>query len=299
MRIQKFAGLFTASVTPFNRDRTFDTGAMDNLIRYYEANELTGAFVCSSSGEYYSMTEKDRILATAVSKKAANKLIILSQISDDRPDRAIERAKAMADAGADAVVAQPPRFFNFTQDELGDFFETTADGSPIPLIPYNHLVRLNNKLQIPLYQRLMKHENIIGVKDTHNDAERMVHIASDVPDMMIYAGGDSQAANAVLNGAYLINALSALAPKLMANLYRAGKRGDSDTTFRLQDRVNALAKIFSMIPCSEPSNSAFVYSLKAVLHAKGLCGMQLAQLGFNVSEDVLRRIADYAEPYCE
>lgn len=299
MRNEKFAGIFTASVTPFNRDRSLDTGAMENLTRYYEENGLTGAFVCSSSGEYYSMTEVDRVAATATAKKAAGKLLILSQISDDRPDRAIERAKAMADAGADAVVAQPPRFFNFTQAELADFFEAIADGSPIPLIPYNHLVRLNNKLQIPLYQRLMKHENIIGVKDTHNDAERMVRIASEVPGMMIYAGGDSQAANAVLNGAYLINALSALAPKLMVDLYRAGKRGDVNTAMQLQTRVDGLAKIFSMIPSDEPTNSAFVYSLKAVLRAKGLCGMQLAQLGYGVPEEALCKVAEYAKQYCD
>ena len=292
-----FRGVIAASITPFHEDRSVDTEAVRALMRYYAASGLCGAFVCSSSGEYYAMTDAQREQADRAAADAGTGIALLAQISADRADAAVERAKRMADAGADAVVAQPPRFLDYTPDELYVYFTEIADGSPVPLILYNHLTRLNNKLQLPLLKRLSKHPNILAVKDTHNDAARMRTIAGELPDMLVYAGGDSMAAEAALNGAYLLNALAAIAPKLMLDLFAAGQRGDTARAAADQARVNELSKIYGMIPRETGSITAFSCSLRAILAAKGLCGMQTAQLGVNVTEAEREAIVRFAAAF--
>ncbi|MDQ9824690.1 dihydrodipicolinate synthase family protein, partial [Acinetobacter sp. 163] len=78
------------------------------------------------------------------------------------------------DIGADAVVLQPPQFHHHTQDELVDFFTNVADKSPIPLIVYNHMTRLPSKIDISTIVKLKDHPNVVGIKDTHNDAARLM-----------------------------------------------------------------------------------------------------------------------------
>ena len=296
--LKTFRGVITASVTPFQQNRDVDGGAMAALMRYYEEHGLCGAFICSSSGEYYAMTDFQRESAVRSAVKAGTNLTVLAQISADRADEAILRAKRMADAGADAVVAQPPRFLDYTPDELYRFFTEIADKAPVPLLLYNHLVRLNNKLMLPLLKRLSVHENIFALKDTHNDAERMRTIAGDLPGMLVYAGGDALAGVAASNGAYLLNALSAIAPEAMCALFAAGQRGDAETVSRIQTMINNLSNIFRMIPTETPSITSFSGSLRAVLHRRGLVGMQCAQYGVDISSEQIDSISSFAEQCC-
>lgn len=296
---KNFRGVIVASVTPFSADRSVDAGAVRALMHYYAENGLCGAFLCSSSGEYYAMTDAQRTQTVRAGAQARTALALLAQISADRPDEAVARAKRMADAGADAVVAQPPRFLDYSPDELYAFFCEIADASPVPLILYNHLTRLNNKLQLPLLKRLAGHENILAVKDTHNDAERMRTIASALPELLVYAGGDSMAQVAAQNGAYLLNALAAVAPKLMCALLAAGQRGDADTAARLQARVDALCGLFRLIPAETGSITAFSGALRAVLHRRGLLGMQCAQFGVPIDEAQIDAVAAFAARCCD
>jgi len=297
--VQKTArGVIAASVTPFQQDRTVDEGAMAALMRYYAAHGLCGALICSSSGEYYAMPDAQRERAVRAAAGAGTGLFVLAQISADRPDEAVLRAKRMADAGADAVVSQPPRFLDYAPDELYRFFCEIADRSPVPLMLYNHLTRLNNKLMPPLLARLSRHENIFALKDTHNDAERMRTAASALPEMLVYAGGDAMAGIASLNSGYLLNALAAIAPDAMCALFAAGRRGDAAEVERIQAVIDDLAGIFRMIPAETPSITAFAGALKAVLHRRGLVGMQCAQFGVDISREQIDAVSAFAERCC-
>lgn len=299
-REKTFQGVIAASITPFCEDRSVDGEAMRALMRYYAQGGLCGAFVCSSSGEYYAMTDAQRAIAVAAAASAGTQLTLLAQISADRPDEAITRAIRMADAGADAVVCQPPRFLDYAPDELYAFFWQIADGSPVPLVLYNHLTRLNNKLMPPLLMRLAKHENILALKDTHNDASRMASIAALLPEIIVYAGGDAMAGEAALHEAYLLNALAGVAPTLMCALLEAGRRGDRETVDRLQARVDALSKIYGMLGAETDSITAFAGALRAALYHKGLIGsMQCAQFGVPISRERIDAIASYAENCCQ
>ena len=291
MLIEKIKGVIPASITPFTYDRKVDTYAMKQLIHYYIDNKFSAAFINSSTGEYFSMSPEQRkeSLCAAV-KASAHKLIIMAGISEDNAYEAIKIGRQMADCGADIAVAMPPRFYAYSEDELFAFFTDIADHISIPLIIYNHMTRLNNKLSVELICRLSEHPNIIGAKDTHNDAARLMTLLERLKnrEFLIYAGGDAMAGFSSLFGGYMLNALCAIAPKLFQNLQRAGEEGNVAKVMSLQQKVNNLAGLFQIIKRPSGSTMSLFYQpIKAALKVKNLCGTDAAHLGFDITEEEL------------
>jgi 4-hydroxy-tetrahydrodipicolinate synthase len=291
-------GVVAASVTPFTPDRDVDGPAVARLIEYYRLSGLAGAFINSSSGEYFSMTPAQREKSiTAAVKAADGRFLVLAGISEDHMGGAAEMGRRMAACGADIAVAMPPRFYNYGEDELYAFFTGIADRISIPLLIYNHMTRLNNKLSVGLLCRLSEHPNICGVKDTHNDATRLMTLLDKLngrEDFIVYAGGDAMAGFSALMGGYMLNALCAVDPKLFLELQRAGEEGDVRTVMALQQRVNSLMGLFSLISRPDGSSmSLFCQSIKGALKTKGLCGTETAQLGYDITCEEIEKIREF------
>ncbi|MDD3931404.1 MAG: dihydrodipicolinate synthase family protein [Eubacteriales bacterium] len=301
MSENKLQGVITASVTPFKADRTIDTLSMKRLVAYYQNSGLNGAFINSSSGEYFSMlqSQREESLAAAVEQrmKTADKPFwLLAGISADNLSEAIQNGRQAASLGADVAVAMPPRFYAYSDDELITFFQTIAEALPIPLLVYNHMVRLNNKLSIDCVVALSRHPNIIGVKDTHNDPIRLMTLLTRVRDntsFSVFAGGDAVAGFSALMGGYQMNALSAIEPSLFLKLQDAGARQDVTQVMNLQQRVNELMGMHALIKRNGSSMSAFTQSLKTALKNRGLCETFTAQLGFDIMDDECKKMQQF------
>lgn len=289
MKRENIKGVYTASVTPVNRDRTIDGGAMGALVEYYIDSGLKGALIPSSSGEYFSLTAAQKRYCVAEAAKAAKgRFQILANISDSCPEVILENAKAMADSGADAVVCQPPQFHGFSQDECVRFFHDIADRVSLPLIVYNHLVSLPSKLEVGTVVRICSHENIIGIKDSHRMQDRPAALrtamAAAGEDFAVLVGSDLTCASGAVAGFDLLNALSAIRPDLMLELWQSGQNGDAERAFALQKKVDKLIKLFSCLRGGMASSSLFSMSLKLALEKKGLCGPTSVILGFEATE---------------
>ncbi len=302
MHKEKLRGVISASVTAFTPDRKIDSEAMGMLTKFYLDSGLSGALINSSTGEYFSMTSSQREESVKAAVKASNgRLLILAGISEDHITGTIEMGKRMADCGADIAAAMPPRFFTYGDDELYTFFTTIADALPIPLLVYNHMTRLNNKLSVDLVCRLSQHPNICGVKDTHNDASRLMTLlerVKDRDDFVVYAGGDAMAGFSTLMGGYMLNALCSVAPKLFIQLQKAGEAGDIASVMTLQQKVNKLMGLFNLITRPGGSSmSLFYQAIKAALKTKGLCGTDTAQMGFDISDEEVNKIKAFLSEF--
>lgn len=297
MNLDRFRGVFVASVTPVTAERDVDCEAMKRIVDYYVESGLKGAFINSSSGEHFAMTQeqRNRNMAAAV-EASAGRLTILGNVSDDSMARVKEQMTDMAAAGADAVVCMPPRFNVHDETELFAYFTELADYAPVPLILYNHMTRLNNKMSVDLVLKLSEHPNIIGVKDTHNDAARLMTLLSRLKgrdDFIVWAGGDGMAGFSALMGGYMLNALSAVRPKLMLDLQEAGMRGDVQRVMELQQEVNGLMKLFKILNPSSGSITMLFQSVKGALSNLGLCGTETIQMGYQLGAEDLKKIKDF------
>ncbi len=287
-------GVHVASITPMDRAGKLDTGAIHRLMAHYAQSGLRGAFFPSSSGEYFALSREDRwaCVREAARHKAA-RFVLLANISEGSLQAVRENARAMTEAGADALVLMPPQFHHHTQDELIRFFTEAADAAPLPLIVYNHMVRLPSRLEIPTVLRLKDHPNIVGIKDTHNDAARLMALSTQLnpqEDFLVFTGGDGMAGFGSLYHMEMLNALCAIRPDLFLDIYAQGRAGNIPEVSRLQQRINRLAGIFSCLRGGASSAVLFSQSIKGALHLQGLCDTYAVQLGTELDMDELQQI---------
>ncbi len=286
-------GVLTATVTPVTEKRTLDFEAMTRLVDYYAEQGIRGVLLPSSTGESFTLGIEERAaLVSAAAKHSHGRISILGNCSDHSLKGSISNAHTLADAGADIAVCMPPQFLAYSQDELRDFFYAIADESPIPLVVYNHLTRLNNKVSAELLKELSRHQNIWGIKDTHNDPGRMLRLYAEgvQKDFAILCGGDGVAAYASLLEMEMLNALSAVKPRLFINLYRAGRAGDMRKAALYQMEVDKLMKLFSCLRGGLSSSTLFAQSIKAALSLKGLCSTQVVELGYDMLPEDLEKV---------
>ncbi|GHU73090.1 4-hydroxy-tetrahydrodipicolinate synthase [Clostridia bacterium] len=285
---QKLKGALTASVTPVSDTGDLDEGAVRALVDYYVVSGLSGAFFPSSSGEYFTLTNAQRRrCVAAAAAQSAGRMPIIANISDGGILSAIENAHAMKDVGADFVALMPPSFHHHTQDELIVFFQRVADASPLPMIIYNHMTRLPSQIEVQTVEKLTAHPNIVAIKDTHNDAARLMTLRAKLGQhegFTVLTGGDGMAGYGALMGMGMLNALSAVRPDLFIAIYQAGLLGDISTVTAIQQRINRLAGIFTALKGGKSSAALFSQSIKAALSLKGLCGTKAVQLGYNLDE---------------
>lgn len=283
MKPDMLRGVLAASVTPLDATGQVDEGAVGALMDYYADSGLRGAFFPSSTGEYFALspTQRQACVRAAGRRKGGN-MTLLANVSDGCLETALESAKAARDLGADAAVMMPPQFYALTQDELYGFFVRAAEKAPLPMIVYNHMTRLPSRVEIPLLMRLKEHPNILGIKDTHNDAARLMALSAlmqGTDDFVILTGGDGMAGFGSLYRMEMLNALCAVRPDLFLDIYAAGWRGDLDGVAQLQQRVDRLAGLFTCLRGGVNSAALFCQSVKAALALKGLCGTRSALTG--------------------
>lgn len=163
------------------------------------------------------------------------------------------------------------------------------------------MTRLPNKVEEKLLHQLAAHENIIGIKDTHNDPNRMLRLyATGVQkDFAILCGGDGVAGYAALLEMEMLNALSAVKPRLFANLYEAGRAGDIEKVARYQLEVDKLMKLFSALQGGVSSSTLFAQAIKAALSLKGLCGTNAVQLGYPMRDEDMEKVRAIMDSVCE
>ena len=97
----------------------------------------------------------------------------------------IRRCDVAADAGADAVLVQPPAFYRgaMTDSALLDHYRAVAKASAVPVIVYQVPLRLSTlELSTTLLADLSKVDNIIGVQDSRGSLELVGEVVSRTRD---------------------------------------------------------------------------------------------------------------------
>lgn len=284
MNIDHYRGVFVAAVTPFLADGNVDTDTLARLTEHYIREGINGIFVLSSTGEYFAMDAEKRITAVkTVVAAAKGRIPVLTMVSDACLETVLSNSFQMAQLGVDGVVLTAPYYFKYSQEELFAFFTKAAEESPVPVLLYNQPTRLPSVLEEELVLRLSRHPNILGLKDTCADRQRVCRLAAafrDREDFLYYAGSESLAGDAALWGANYVYALAGIQPSHFVNMLAWGREGNTQALQEGQERVNDLCRLFRVMGGgSAESFNNFAAALKAALELQGFGKAYTAQLG--------------------
>ena len=233
-------GIVCALTTPFGRDETPDSGALQALIDRQVDSGIHGVFVAGTSGEgpLLNRGERRRLAEAAVGAVDGRiPLIIHCGAADTRTSEHL--AEHAAAVGADAVAIVAPYFFGWGPSALYQHFRAVAEAAaPIPAYIYENPERVGYSIGPELVGRLFREvSNIVGVKDTGDSIARLtLYLSLFHPAPHVYTGNNSLVYPAMKVGARGgVSALANITPKLFVAIYEAAVSGDDGTARGLQE----------------------------------------------------------------
>ena len=271
MKEKKYKGVVVPMVTPVTKEGTLDTSAVERIIEFF-AKAGVSPLLMGTTGEGNSVSQADGLLFVETVVKAAQKRItIYAGLTGNCFSEQLKQAEAYTNAGADVIVATLPTYYALTPEQMENYYRTLADSIKGPLMMYNILATTHMSIPVDVIQRLADHPNIVGLKDSERDLERMaqcIDIAKDREDFCYFCGWAAQSAHSLaLGGDGIVPSTGNYVPDMFQQLYEAAVNGDMDTANRLQDETNEIAKIYQ----KDRTLGQSLTALKVMMQTKGLC----------------------------
>jgi 4-hydroxy-tetrahydrodipicolinate synthase len=276
---QALRGIIPPMITPLLDTDALDERGVENLVNHLISGGVSGIFILGTTGEAQHLSSK--IKEELIRKTAAcigGRVPLLVGVTDTSLCESLGVARIAAECGAAAVVAAPPYFFALGQPELIEYYEALADRSPLPLYLYNMPSHTKTMIELATVERLAKHPNIVGLKDSSANGVyfcKLLDMFGNRPEFGLYVGPEEMMAAMVLMGAHGgVSGGANLYPELFVSLYRAAEAKDVDRTREYQDRMIAVSRELYGIG---RFGSSYIKGIKTALSLKGICSDVLAE----------------------
>lgn len=228
----KLRGIFPPVTSPFSADGEVDLARLRENIKKYNQTRINGYVMNGSTSEsvLLSWDEVERLWAAAREAAAPEKVMIAGTGAEATAET-IRHTKRAAALGYQAALVRTPSYYKPAmtfEAETGHFFRV-ADASPIPVLIYSVPVFTGYTVEAPLVAKLATHPNIIGIKDSSGNVQRMKDIVAAAPKgFSALSGSGLTLAESIEAGAVGgILAISCMIPDACADFYEAARRGDT------------------------------------------------------------------------
>jgi 4-hydroxy-2-oxoglutarate aldolase len=173
-------GILPPITTPFYPDGRVYFKKLEQNVERYSKTPVAGIVVLGSTGEAIMLSDEERrqTLKTAAEACAPHKVLIAGTGAESALET-LHLTNYAADLGYDAALIRTP-FFYRSQMQAANmlaFYRTVADRSPLPVIIYNVPPFTNYDMPAELVVELSEHPNIIGIKESSGDVEKVRRMA--------------------------------------------------------------------------------------------------------------------------
>ena len=169
-------GIFPPITTPFYPDGRLYLKKLEHNVERYSKTPIAGIVVLGSTGEAIALSDDERreVLKTARESCASHKVLVAGTGAESALEtlRLTEYAAAL---GYDAALVRTPFFYKpqLKPANILAFYRTVADHSPLPILIYSVPVFTGYDMPPELVIELANHPNIIGIKESGGDAEKI------------------------------------------------------------------------------------------------------------------------------
>jgi 4-hydroxy-tetrahydrodipicolinate synthase len=237
-----FHGSITALITPF-RNGEVDESAFQKFVDW-QIREGTDALVpCGTTGESPTLSHAEhmRVVELCV-EAAAGRVPVIAGTGSNSTAEAIHLTRHAKQAGATAALVVMPYYNKPTPEGQYRHFKAIHDAVDIPIIIYNIPGRSVVDMSIETMARLAKLPNIVGVKDATNDLARPVRTRLAITKPFCLLSGEDATVLAFLaqGGEGCISVTANVAPRMLADMHAAWRRGEVKPAMALNERLTPL-----------------------------------------------------------
>lgn len=240
--MDKFKGLFSALLTPFNEDSSINFDSLEKLVEFNLQNGIDGFYVGGSTGEGLLLSPEERMQVFECVKKANNgRATLIAHVGTICTLDAIKMAKKAEELEYDAISAVAPYYYGFTLDAVLGYYNDIVNSTSLPMVIYNFPNSGGFSLTKEIANKLFENEKFIGIKHTSGDMFTLNQFKTLDREIVVYNGFDetllaglSMGADGAIGSTY--NFMGKKFKKIM-NCFNSG---EIETAKALQNEANEI-----------------------------------------------------------
>lgn len=263
----KINGLGTALVTPF-RDGAVDYESYRVLVRRQVEAGVDFLVPLGSTAETPCLEDEEKTELLKITRELFGGTVVAG-VGTNSLQATLRNMRLLEPYGPDAWLVVVPYYSKPTQEGMYRYFKAVAESTDKAVILYNVPGRTGSNIRPETVLRLAELPNVTAIKEASGDVSQILAIRRAAPaDFTVLSGNDDQTLPLMASGCDgVISVASNLAPKQMAALCAALRKGDVAEAVRLN---NALIPLYDA--CFVESNPI---PAKGALSVLGLCRNEL------------------------
>lgn len=224
----EWKGVMPAMTTKFKEDDSLDLDLfLVNMNAQIDAGAST-LILGGTLGEASTLTtnEKRELTRFAV-EISRERLPVIVNVAEASTKDAVAAAQAAEEDGASGLMLLPPMRYYSSDRETVVYLQTVARNTALPIMLYNNPVDYKIEVTLPMFEQLLKEENIQAVKESTRDLTNTTRLRNAFGDRLaILCGVDTIALESLLMGADgWVAGLVCAFPKETVAIYHLAKSG--------------------------------------------------------------------------
>lgn len=269
--LNKYHGVVVPMVTPITKNNEIDINAVKRIINNF-AQYNVSALIMGTTGEGNSVSVESGVkMIKAASEAAAGRITIYAGLAENCISEQYDAAVKFIEAGADVIAATLPCYYSLTPKQMYEYYKNLADTLTAPLMLYNITITTHMSIPLDIIEKLSHHPNIVGLKDSENNIQRMeeaLTLFSDREDFAYFCGCAANSAKALSLGADgIVPSVGNYLPKIYNDLFEAGISGNTEIANDLQAKTIEIGKINT----DNLTLGESLAGLKVIMKMYGLC----------------------------
>lgn len=236
------SGIFPPLTTTFDKEENLRTDKIKFNIQRLSRHDLSGFLILGSNGELVMLSHNEKVEAFHAAREAIEPgKLMLAGTGCESTRETIMLTREAARAEADAALVLNPFYYKgqMSHDALVKHYFAVAEASSIPVIIYNMPSNSGLDMDAEIILAISQHPNIIGLKDSGGNLEKMEEIIrSAKTGFQVLAGSAGFLLPALKLGALGgILALANIAPAQCIDIYRLFNEGQLEEAEILQQKI--------------------------------------------------------------
>ena len=237
----KFRGIFTALLTPFDKNNKVNERELEKLVKFCVDKGVQGFYVGGSTAEAFLLSTDERKQIMDVVKAAAPERTLIAHIGSINELEAAELGRHARDLGFDAVSSVTPFYYKFSFHEIKNYYFRLADNSELPMLVYYIPNFSGVNMGTSEMGQFLSDDRVLGIKYTANDFFTMEQCKTNFPEKVIYNGFDEMLLSGLVMGADggIGSTYNFMADKFVKiqQLFLAGKVEEAQAVQREANRI--------------------------------------------------------------
>lgn len=189
----KLEGIYTPVITPFHTDGSIDFDSLGYLLEYLINAGVHGLISGGSTAENYTQTVSERLeLARFIKGITKDNVPLVVGTGAMRTPDSIALAMGARDMGASAILVGSPPYSVPTEAENALNMLAIDKAADLPVILYNYPDRMGVHMGEEFLNSVGQSRNVIGIKESSGDINRVHLLARDYPHIQLSCGMDDQ-----------------------------------------------------------------------------------------------------------